>query len=566
MDLAELSWINLSVPVVGDFRLPIFSGEFSDWAAKGRWSDGQSFMLSMLTTLARTLPADGQLDQQALSALAPEDVDAIAEQIIDKTGLYFSLRHIVSGSGLRRTVRRRRDDEPFLLEIIEGERSSDRLLRVVKLWLGDQEHANELLQSRLSPASDLLKLRQEDLGVGHLVREQTGLDQITKIAMGRSVGLETSALAMSRLIPDYPSAIRESMKIYGAHPGLIAAALGSPARSAVAEAFEALATAREADPFRTLRAYPYIVGHTRSVVEQAIRGLSVADRYGGLAHAIADGRTATLWDQSRLADQFGFAEVTNRQFGLGITSSAIAAARAIGETQSVAELARSAFPPGYQLAAALGLQSTFARGLAADILRSYGESSDRSSTFGLAMGSATLADAEEFSDGEGAEYLTDAAARLIKLAENERDPIQLGAINAVLMFILALVGAAASLGGLYYAREQVTLARGEAAPSASDRELAKVIREVSENQLALAQAQREQVTRDRNIRYVHDRSVLRVDPNGDAPTIRLVYPDQLLRVVDERGDWLMVDVYDYQSDIPVRGWISRRRVKLRPAE
>ncbi|MCV0416508.1 MAG: hypothetical protein K5831_16715 [Brevundimonas sp.] len=89
MDLAELSWINLSVPVVGDFRLPIFSGEFSDWAAKGRWSDGQSFMLSMLTTLARTLPADGQLDQQALSALAPEDVDAIAEQIIDKTGSYF---------------------------------------------------------------------------------------------------------------------------------------------------------------------------------------------------------------------------------------------------------------------------------------------------------------------------------------------------------------------------------------------------------------------------------------------------------------------------------------------
>ena len=42
--------------------------------------------------------------------------------------------------------------------------------------------------------------------------------------------------------------------------------------------------------------------------------------------------------------------------------------------------------------------------------------------------------------------------------------------------------------------------------------------------------------------------------------LRIVFPDQWVDVREARGEWAWVAVYDYASDAPVEGWISRRNL------
>jgi hypothetical protein len=46
--------------------------------------------------------------------------------------------------------------------------------------------------------------------------------------------------------------------------------------------------------------------------------------------------------------------------------------------------------------------------------------------------------------------------------------------------------------------------------------------------------------------------------------LRQLYPDQVLRVIGERGDWVEVEAFDYSTDATMRGWVSRRRLRLKP--
>ena len=68
----------------------------------------------------------------------------------------------------------------------------------------------------------------------------------------------------------------------------------------------------------------------------------------------------------------------------------------------------------------------------------------------------------------------------------------------------------------------------------------------------------------RFIRYVHAVVNLRAEPRRGGQLIRLVYPDQVVRVIDTEGEWAEVEVFDYGSDRPVRGWISRRYLRANP--
>ena len=83
----------------------------------------------------------------------------------------------------------------------------------------------------------------------------------------------------------------------------------------------------------------------------------------------------------------------------------------------------------------------------------------------------------------------------------------------------------------------------------------------TEIRVAADDAARRDGDRERHIRYIDRPAPLRVEPDAHAHLVRTVYPDQLLRVRDTRGSWAYVDVYDYASDQPISGWISRARLR-----
>lgn len=69
-----------------------------------------------------------------------------------------------------------------------------------------------------------------------------------------------------------------------------------------------------------------------------------------------------------------------------------------------------------------------------------------------------------------------------------------------------------------------------------------------------------------DMRFVHDMAWLRTAPDAKAPAIRAIYPDQPLRVLEAEDAWAKVEAYDYASDRPLVGWISRRRLRIHPLD
>jgi hypothetical protein len=70
----------------------------------------------------------------------------------------------------------------------------------------------------------------------------------------------------------------------------------------------------------------------------------------------------------------------------------------------------------------------------------------------------------------------------------------------------------------------------------------------------------------RDLRYVHERAWLRSAPDAKAPAIRAIYPDQPLRVLEAGDAWAKVEAFDYASDRPLIGWVSRRRLRVLPLD
>lgn len=80
---------------------------------------------------------------------------------------------------------------------------------------------------------------------------------------------------------------------------------------------------------------------------------------------------------------------------------------------------------------------------------------------------------------------------------------------------------------------------------------------------AAAQLQRGETERQRT-RYVHKVTNLRAEPGRNGLTIRFVYPDQWVQVLDTKGAWARVQVFNYQSTAPIEGWINRRNLRINP--
>jgi hypothetical protein len=79
---------------------------------------------------------------------------------------------------------------------------------------------------------------------------------------------------------------------------------------------------------------------------------------------------------------------------------------------------------------------------------------------------------------------------------------------------------------------------------------------------ALAQFKQEH-EKDRNLRVLVRSAPLRMTPEADGKIMRQLYPDDLVRVLDVKDGWAHVEVFQYNSEQLINGWINRRVLRVR---
>lgn len=567
-DLARLSWIEFHPPRLGPVKVEAFSGDFTAWAGKGveqnAWPDGRAFVRDLLATHARAEPDAPPLGAETAASLTDDELDEAADLFLAATGVYFRPKYIASGEGRRLKVRKRREGEEFDMAAADGEMGADRLLRVVRAWLQDRAIFQSLINERTGITSDLLRRHEEALGITRILEQQrkfaalAGLTATSRALQSPSYKGIAELLAPSKTLAESISHLTRSPAA-----GVIADLNAQQARMREIVGFKPPAALQV---LNQLGLYPNIGAELASrlgvanELSRATRGLS--DRLGaaGVIRSLGLGV---------LADQAAFATSASRYFDLRIPATTLAAIGALQGGSGLAEAIRgqSMFPPGFQMAAALGLEARAARGLVADVLHHYGDEARDTPVFAGALESTAIVDAEVMSEDEAVSFLQRIAGMLLALIRNERDIIVRAGMIAVLGLVIGVVGNYVDIRALQVAERSLEVAEeslriAQAQPTNID--LAAVIRESQATREAFEAERRERADGRERIRYVHDRTPLRAEPHAQGMLIRSVYPDQLIRVVDEKGDWLQVEVFDYHSDSATRGWISRRRVRQNP--
>src|SRR5471030_2020033 len=123
-DLADLAWVRVETPTLGDLYIKACSGDFVDWTRAGlkarRWPDGPRLARDLLATQARRQRDAEPLGEEAANGLTPAELDQFADAFLTTTGVYFRPRTVAEGEGVKRKIRRRRDDEGDDLAAYDG--------------------------------------------------------------------------------------------------------------------------------------------------------------------------------------------------------------------------------------------------------------------------------------------------------------------------------------------------------------------------------------------------------------------------------------------------------------
>ena len=286
------------------------------------------------------------------------------------------------------------------------------------------------------------------------------------------------------------------------------------------------------------------------IAEGAIASINRINELSSLssvARAFAPiGRFDNLFSATKWARELG------KGFDIGISRSILDAAyrktamAAVGSSDSLS-FARMV-SPGFGILSSLGLSGAVARGAVADLLQHYDES-NRAVVFGAVAEAIEVLDRAEQPLDELVPGI-ERAWHAITLALNalpKSDVVGRKALYALIILLLTVYTAVSSYATLVIQR---------AGPTAI--QIEKLMADVDASR---ADADARHADDREHVRYLGARAPLRTAPNGHATMIRVVYPDQLVRVREAQGDWAYVEVYDYQSDQPISGWINRRHLR-----
>ncbi len=228
--------------------------------------------------------------------------------------------------------------------------------------------------------------------------------------------------------------------------------------------------------------------------------------------------------------------------------SALTNSTAVAQFNSLMKtLQNPIYKKGFLLTADLALSSQMARGFASDILQNYDQSPNTdNSLFGLSLKFIKQDDDNDWELRKSNSIFQQALAWFDTIPEKDR--LRWGAAAVIFFMLCEIFNSTINYKGFQ-----------------NDIEV-REISEATDAKRAELEAKRynQQGHDERYVKYLVARTPLRVEPHRQALMIRLVFPDQSLRVLNSKGDWLYVEVFDYQSDQPIEGWLYRGNVRAKP--
>jgi hypothetical protein len=524
-DLARLAWVDAPLPAAPPIQIALYSGDLLIWARKGLkaggWPDAASFVRELVRRHAR-LDIDGPLPADDLvDGLTATDLDAIAETLLANGEIYFRPKFVVEGSGDQRRIRRRRDEEICSLPLVVDETASARLLRIVTTWTEDQQLADAHLLQTATGASISRAAK-------HMKEAQRIAADFRKFGEMNDVAARfANAARRADPVVRFAREQRERIQRLG---------LSNLPRIAAIDPLK---------PYRDTFAGLHRLGAMNT---ETVRALS-------MQHAAADLLGATRGWQfaaARIAaDQRKFARDLSQLYDLRLPAATLSAIAAAQVATASFEAPTSVFAPGYQLTAAIGFEPKGPQGLVAEVLRHYGEDHSVTPLFDSALAAPRLADQDDITEDQVVEAI-EGVAVLSAAARAEQDPVRRQALQAQILFWLEILGFLIACASLAVALKP-------------DNNVAQLVAEARADHAAQAKAQREQAGKDHFYRYPRGRAPLRAEPRAGAPRLQYVWSEQLLRVTDEHGDWLKVEVLNYVDQVIATGWIHRSWVSRTPA-
>ena len=549
VDLAAMRFpVTFACAGLGEMVVEPMTGAFQDWARAGkaeeRWPDGAAMARDVLTTLAKGAADDAPLSPVDVEGLAPGALDAACDAFLAASGSMLKPTLIATGQR-RRRFRKREGDEVYDIAPRAGESGSERLRRVIFDWLQDLDDRDANFADRVTPSSAVDDLILARTSMGRLAEQHQRLwpDDSRFSSIGRlaesvrmaGIGLDPRATAFTRIVQGL------------AMPDWMKATAG-------------------------IGRFASIMGPERGV----LRGLTNPERgMTAVADSIARSTriAGILPQQPGWANQLDFMKSANRGFNLGLSVAALTALTSI-QTPGVGFVPRGLseammVPPGFQLTAGLGLIGRVGRGVAADILHHYEDDDDAAAApaaiFVTARDGAWGLDDGGLSAEQVEEIIAVVRDQISSELARERDPVRRLGLMEILLFILAFIGTASGVFGAYVGyeslvvgQESLAVAQAQARAAPDPAKLGPKL-DLLHKDLQADQAQTRAA--DETVRYVHRDTPLRAQPEGAGILLRMVYFDQTVRVIDERGAWVKVEVFDYHAGAVTSGWMSRRRVK-----
>lgn len=503
--------IRIDAGPAGPIIVPIRTAGFLSWFERNErkqpWADGPSFVRAMLAEQARSPVAAGEavaLDPNLIAGLDAEALDAIGAAMLDAIGptLIRDGRRDHDGDEAKRDGRES--------ENRAGEPASSQLLTMVRAYYEHHRAAMKTLADRLLKDVSLSTIRR---ALGATAKLQLGSDHFRSLV--------TPADPVSRFLAEQ----RLSNPFQG-----LASTHFLEQQKLIADRIAAITR-----PIETLRSTTTLTERFKPMISPVLREEIIGSP---TAWAMAVNAGLDLRIPSRL-----FADMTK------IHSATAGAAEAVAKIMAQTRL--DCF--GFQATANLALDGLVAPGAAADLLQRYGEDSAlHGATFDTVLDAIRSLDEEELDvDPEAAAER--AWHQILSQLSGKVPHMDAAAWLSLAALLFTVVGV------LIEAASYVEQRRSD--PSRALKAIERELGEIRADRLAEKAADRQT---DRFLRYVHGTVNLRAEPSRSGMVIRLVYPDQLVRVIETKGDWAMVDVFDYASETPMRGWINRRNLRVRP--
>lgn len=533
------SSVLFNVPTVGDVEIELWSTRFADWFSGLTVTDGAGVFRSMLRDHGHRAGENTPLDPEVVAGLG-------------MTAVYEGTSAFLAAAEPHLRPRWIRDPAPSNPGGVRERTAAE----VADITAGPDE-------DELQRLAQVLALAAEDARLGRRNRTAKAAAEVSKaarigltpsiLAQARSLSGLTSLGQLNNMIADLPSnrlkgLISQTSDI-GAlvqRPGLL-----TGIRSDVIPAYlrsGALGALQQKESI--LRSAGLLAASQKGMLGLAQGGVYNQLLGGALRDLSASGALASI---PRPAD---WLKDINAVLGLGLTAQILAAAVSIQASPLNHPPELSAFMrPGWQATAAIGMAHDDARPAARAVLATYDEAEDLENELLVAAVSiAHQIDASEWSQETTPEELVAVVETIwdqfLALREGLTEELRNAGLVAVVACALGLAGVVGTGMAVQIAMSGPTAAQLETVMKDSD----AVLREEQ-------QKTRDALQNDaRSLRRVTEPCTARTAPDRDAPAITTVYPDELIRVTDERGDWVKVEVYQYGQDAVITGWTPRKYI------